>query len=518
MMLRRAGTPSLREGERGEVARALEADQQRLDPGLQLARVERLGDHVVGAGLEVPHALLDVVGLARCTGPGSPRAPRVPRISRQTSTPLSRAGADVHDHEGELGGPPDGIVRVGRRGDLVSDPDQRALHRGAAPGFVSRRRMVLDGTPNGLLLATEYGRRIHEACAGPSGCQRSAVAARGRLAQPFLLRLAARVPGATSGAYPTGRSATAMRRYELMLVLRPDLRRTIASRRSSSGSRGRSPAPAARSSRWPRGAAGAWRTRSTATARAPTTSSSSTRRPTAIARAGARPADHRGGASGTSSPASSGPLRRPAAGRTTDVDFVPRPATTTRTRNRPASSSTSRRARPLRRRSTDARCRQPGGRCHVAQQGDDHRQPRPRSRDALHAERPGRDAVHGGREPQLQGPGRRVAGRDGVVPGGRLGASSPSAPPSTSARAARSTSRAASRPGSGKTSEGQKRYTTELVANQVTHLEPRDPREEGADAPPVPAAAASGGRDRLADPARRPAADDAPTDIDDLPF
>jgi len=56
--------------------------------------------------------------------------------------------------------------------------------------------------------------------------------------------------------------------------------------------------------------------------------------------------------------------------------------------------------------------------------------------------------------------------------------------------------------------EGQKRYTTELVANQVTNLERRT-REEGTDAPPTPR------------PAGRPAeAGDRldETDLDDLPF
>jgi single-strand DNA-binding protein len=56
--------------------------------------------------------------------------------------------------------------------------------------------------------------------------------------------------------------------------------------------------------------------------------------------------------------------------------------------------------------------------------------------------------------------------------------------------------------------EGQKRYTTELVANQVTNLERRS-RDEGAEAPPAPRptgrAAETG--DRLDE-----------TDLDDLPF
>ena len=50
-----------------------------------------------------------------------------------------------------------------------------------------------------------------------------------------------------------------MRRYELMLVLRPDIPDDTA-RRSSTGPLARSPVPAVRSSRSPRGAADAWRT------------------------------------------------------------------------------------------------------------------------------------------------------------------------------------------------------------------------------------------------------------------
>jgi single-strand DNA-binding protein len=64
--------------------------------------------------------------------------------------------------------------------------------------------------------------------------------------------------------------------------------------------------------------------------------------------------------------------------------------------------------------------------------------------------------------------------------------------------------------------QGQKRYTTELIANQVTNLD-RRPREEGEGfAPPFPGDAkpAAG-----SSPVRREgAADDAPSDLDDLPF
>ena len=70
--------------------------------------------------------------------------------------------------------------------------------------------------------------------------------------------------------------------------------------------------------------------------------------------------------------------------------------------------------------------------------------------------------------------------------------------------------------------QGQKRYTTELIANQVTNLD-RRPREEGEGgfAPPFPADARPGRDARPAGPSPvRPDAqpDDAPSDLDDLPF
>ncbi len=63
--------------------------------------------------------------------------------------------------------------------------------------------------------------------------------------------------------------------------------------------------------------------------------------------------------------------------------------------------------------------------------------------------------------------------------------------------------------------QGQKRYTTELVANQVTNLD-RRPREDGEAglAPPFPAE----GRP-AASPVRRDSPpEDLPSDLDDLPF
>ncbi len=63
--------------------------------------------------------------------------------------------------------------------------------------------------------------------------------------------------------------------------------------------------------------------------------------------------------------------------------------------------------------------------------------------------------------------------------------------------------------------QGQKRYTTELIANQVTNLD-RRPREDGEGGPPP---FATDARPTVGSPVRRdPPADDAPSDLDDLPF
>ena len=132
-------------------------------------------------------------------------------------------------------------------------------------------------------------------------------------------------------------------------------------------------------------------------------------------------------------------------------------------------------------------------------------------------ERPGGHPVHGRREPQLQGPGRRVAGGDRVVPGRCLGASSPSGPPSTFARArkvyveGRLQTRAVGRPA------GPEALHDGAVANQRdarSTAGPRGRRRCGA----VPADSARPAA-TISPPAlrgRRPGR--RPSDIDDLPF
>jgi len=65
--------------------------------------------------------------------------------------------------------------------------------------------------------------------------------------------------------------------------------------------------------------------------------------------------------------------------------------------------------------------------------------------------------------------------------------------------------------------QGQKRYTTELIANQVTNLD----RRPGRKAPTRrPSRGSRVPRARTVSPIRRdaPGGDDTPSDIDDLPF
>ena len=110
--------------------------QQRLDPGQELAGIERLGDVVVGSDLE-PHDPVDVVGasgheddahiVARTDEPG------------EVQTVLSRQ-IDVEEHEihGIVGQDPAQSPAVGRLGDPV--PGRFQIARELRPGNV----VVLD--------------------------------------------------------------------------------------------------------------------------------------------------------------------------------------------------------------------------------------------------------------------------------------------------------------------------------------------------------------------------------------
>ena len=83
---------AVRGDDRGEVARPLEAEQERLDPGLELAGVERPRHDVVRAGLEEADPLLDVVACALTHMTGTAAIAGVARISRADVDRRLRAG------------------------------------------------------------------------------------------------------------------------------------------------------------------------------------------------------------------------------------------------------------------------------------------------------------------------------------------------------------------------------------------------------------------------------------------
>jgi hypothetical protein len=123
------GALAVRVDERRQVARALEADQERLDAGLELPRVERLHHDVVGAGLEVADPLLDIGRLAHAED-GDRRERGRPADLAADVDAGAGSEADVENDEGEVGGPPHGIVRVGSDSHLVAHPGQRTFDGG----------------------------------------------------------------------------------------------------------------------------------------------------------------------------------------------------------------------------------------------------------------------------------------------------------------------------------------------------------------------------------------------------
>jgi hypothetical protein len=89
---------ALEDRDRTDLARALEADEQRLDPRLELARVERLGHDVVRAGLQEPDAVLHVVGLADAQDGDGRQRRRAPDLATDLGGGL-RSADDVDDDE-----------------------------------------------------------------------------------------------------------------------------------------------------------------------------------------------------------------------------------------------------------------------------------------------------------------------------------------------------------------------------------------------------------------------------------
>ena len=238
--------------------------------------------------------------------------------------------------------------------------DRRRWPRAGAASD-SSSRMVLAGTgASGVW--SDAGRRVVRARprgynggrsrADPLG--RACTEARARLA---VLSFPLRAGTAGQRGIPIGRSRCAHAPLRTHARPPPGRARTTRARPSSTAPPAGSSPPAARSSRSPRGAAAAWPTRSTATARARTTSSSS--RPVrGDRRARAQPPDHRRGPAPPRHPrrapgqgGRSATARRHRRRRRATC----RRATTRRTTTPRASSSTSPRAKRLRPPSTDGR-------------------------------------------------------------------------------------------------------------------------------------------------------------------
>ena len=180
-----------------------------------------------------------------------------------------------------------------------------------------------------------------------------------------------------------------------------------------------------------------------------------------------------------------------------------------------ASRSTSPRARPHPRPSTDQ------GASHGVREGHDHRQPRARSRDALHAQRPARDGVQRGGQPADQDAATGEWARtDRLVPRHRLGR------PRRAHRRAVPQGQQVFVEGRFRTREfegkdGQKRISLEITADNVISLDARVRDEEGSFGAPAGGfgGAGGGGGGGGGEPVRPTRAPQpTPDDLDDLPF
>ncbi len=117
-------------------ARALEPEEERLDAGLELAAVDRLGDDVVGARLEEPDPFLDVVDLGQAHHRDRRQARRRPDLAADVRRGSPRAG-DVDDHEAVVGGAGNGLGRILDDDDGIADAGQHGIDRlgGDGVGF-----------------------------------------------------------------------------------------------------------------------------------------------------------------------------------------------------------------------------------------------------------------------------------------------------------------------------------------------------------------------------------------------
>jgi hypothetical protein len=111
--------------DRRQVARSLEAQDERLDPGLELAWVEGPGDHVVSAGLEEADPLIDIVGARhaehRDRGQGGRAPDLAAEVGRRTLT-----DDPVEDDDLVIRGRAEARVGIRLDDDLVAGGPERA--------------------------------------------------------------------------------------------------------------------------------------------------------------------------------------------------------------------------------------------------------------------------------------------------------------------------------------------------------------------------------------------------------
>ena len=215
-------------------------------------RVERPGHDVVRAGLEEADPLLDVVAGADAHDRDRRHRRRRPDLAADLDRASSAPVDDVEDDELVFGGLGERLVRVGRQGDGVAGAGQdrrdrlagrRDRFRGA--GWCWRARSLRGWR---RWRSGRVGIGQEDTTATPARPR----ASRDRRAVAAVVLDSASVLSAPcridrQRGIPIGRSVARMRRYELMLVIRPDVRgRQEPGPRRSDHPRDRRP-PAARS-------------------------------------------------------------------------------------------------------------------------------------------------------------------------------------------------------------------------------------------------------------------------------
>src|SRR5215210_5162886 len=225
---------------RSEILRSLEAEQQRLDPRLELSTVEGLRHDVVGTGLEEPDPILDLVGLADAEDGRLDCRRRGADLPDDVERRLA-ALDDADDDELVLGHECERVVRIALGRDGVAEPREDAADQLAGGGVGLEEQDCAGGhgasgwtgSRSRGLAGGGAGKRIHGTARatpapvwhGRAEAQRCAGAARARDARLTTVSFRLR-PGrrpAPNGAYPQEGVSWRMRRYELMLVLRPDV-------------------------------------------------------------------------------------------------------------------------------------------------------------------------------------------------------------------------------------------------------------------------------------------------------